>query len=204
MKEERITVRSRFSEFLVEQNGLDRRGFREWAFYPGMLFSATDKWWGNRGKRTAPHEGCDFCLYLDGQGRALGLEEGAIIPVMYDGLVVRIIDDFLGKSIVVAHAFSECAGQVLLTIYGHTVPSSDLAAGVSVKAGEIIGAIAPVGKSRSTVLPHLHVSVGRTSGLASCEGLNWENMAAVLAMADPLDFIEEMSYRVIEQHEPVG
>ena len=197
MKEDPAISKSRFTEFLVRENSLDRHGFDAWAFRPGMLFLATEKWWGDQGKRTLPHEGVDFCLYEDRQGRVLRLEEGIRVPVMYDGVVVRIIDDFLGKSVIAAHGSPEADGPLLLTIYGHTVPLPELAVGKAVKAGEIIASIARAGRSGGTVYPHLHVSVGRTSGLDSCRTLTWANMAKMVVMSNPLDLMAEDRYHMI-------
>ena len=55
--------KSRFTEMLIEANGLDPGGFNRWAFCHGMLFKSPDKWWGDYCRRDFPHEGLDFCLY---------------------------------------------------------------------------------------------------------------------------------------------
>lgn len=88
-----------FSEHLVTCNSLRQAGLEQWAFYPGMLFGATEKWWGDRGRRPRPHEGIDLCLYTDKAGRAFRLHESSRIPVMLDGEIVKIEEDFLGKSV---------------------------------------------------------------------------------------------------------
>jgi hypothetical protein len=191
--------KSRFTEFIVRENGLDRKNFR-WAFWPGMLFLAMEKWWGDRGERTVPHEGVDFCLHEDRQGKLRRLEEGARVPVMYDGVVVRIIDDFLGKSVIVAHHFTEDMNDPFITIYGHTVPLPDLEMGAAIGAGEIIATIAH-GRSGVGVHPHLHLSVGRATGLVSYKGLEWGNMTEAVAMSNPLDLIED-GYHVLPQVGP--
>ena len=71
-----------------------------------MLFNSTDKWWGDQGKRDKPHEGLDLCLYKDREDKILRLGENAKVPVIYDGIVVGIVDDFLGKSVIIEHLFS--------------------------------------------------------------------------------------------------
>ena len=88
---------TRFTEFLIQKNALDKGGFKEWVFCPGMLFNSTDKWWGDQGKRDKPHEGLDLCLYKDRKDTILRLGEKAKVPAIYDGRVVRIVDDFLGN-----------------------------------------------------------------------------------------------------------
>jgi murein DD-endopeptidase MepM/ murein hydrolase activator NlpD len=198
MADNRRQSTSRFTEFLVSENGLHVKGFDAWAFMPGMLFSASAKWWGDRGARTLPHEGVDFRLYTDRRGRVLHLDEGTKIPVMYDGIVVRIIEDFLGESVVVAHGSSASDATSFLTIYGHTAPLANLAVGAAVEAGEIIAMIAPAGASEGTVPPHLHISVGTLSGLVSCDSLEWKNMKEALTAWDPLDLITNGRHCLIE------
>ena len=98
---------TRFTEFLIQKNALDQGGFKEWVFCPGMLFNSTDKWWGDQGKRDKPHEGLDLCLYKDREDKILRLGEKAKVPVIYDGIVVGIVDDFLGKSVIIEHLISD-------------------------------------------------------------------------------------------------
>lgn len=185
-----LAGKTRFTEHMVRENGLSERGFEGWVFAPGMLFDAGDKWWGDRGKRGTPHEGLDICLYKDGQGRVLRLDAGSRVPVMYDGAVVGIIDDFLGKSVIVEHRFPEVPRVGLITIYGHTVPCRDCLVGGSVKGGDIIATIAGPGASTRHRYPHLHVCLGWPSGRIALEGLNWHNMREGLIMLDPLAIID--------------
>lgn len=187
-----------FTQFLIRENGLDRNGFEEWAFQSGMLFSATTKWWGDRGKRVVPHEGVDFCLYVDRQGRVFQLEKGTRIPVMYAGVVVNIIDDFLGKSVVVAHDCLKDGAPPLLTIYGHTAPLSGLTPGKSVEAGEVIATIAFGQNPLPRISPHLHVSVGFATGIVPYEKLDWKTMGVAVALSNPLDLLVEGRYCLVE------
>ena len=107
---------TRFTEFLIRKNALDKGGFKGWVFCPGMLFNSTDKWWGDQGKRDKPHEGLDLCLYKDREDKILRLGEKAKVPVIYDGIVVRIVDDFLGKSVIIEHILSDFDNNRLCTI----------------------------------------------------------------------------------------
>ncbi|NVM22508.1 MAG: hypothetical protein HWN68_12100 [Desulfobacterales bacterium] len=86
-----------FSEYLVRCNGLDELGFEEWLFHPGMLFGALDRWWADGGNRAKPHEGLDLCLYRGLGGHNRSLDERTKIPLTYDGEIVKIDDDFLGR-----------------------------------------------------------------------------------------------------------
>ncbi len=185
-----LAGQTRFTEYMVRENRLSERGFEGWVFAPGMLFDATDKWWGDKGKRSIPHEGLDFCLYKDGRGSVLRLEEDSRVPVMYDGCVMGIIDDFLGKSVIVEHRFPTLPRQGFLTIYGHTVPDRGCVVGGPVKAGDVIATIAGLGASRRDMYPHLHVCLGWPSGSIALEGLNWQNMREGLIMLDPLAVID--------------
>ena len=92
-----------FSQLLTETNGWDKTVFAKWVFARGMLFQATEKWWGDMGRRVIPHEGLDLCLYEDLNGKLRHLDETTAIPTMFDCRVVNIMDDFLGKTIMMEH-----------------------------------------------------------------------------------------------------
>lgn len=183
---------TRFTEWLIQKNALDRGGFQGWAFFPGMLFQSTDKWWGDRKKRDKPHEGLDLCLYKNREGAIVRLEEKAKIPVIYDGSVVGIIDDFLGKSIIVEHPFAHRDNARLCTIYGHTIPRNHLHAGKTVRQGDIIATLADSSRFKIDIFPHLHISLGWVSQSIPYDGLNWKNMGDpnTVALMDPMGIID--------------
>jgi hypothetical protein len=180
-----------FTHALIRENGLDLSGFEGWVFWESMLFKSSRKWWGDRGERDRRHEGLDLVLYQDRSGRILRLELKTRIPAMYDGVVAGIIDDFLGKSVIVAHQFPNC-DQMLLSIYGHTSPGAGLKTGETLKEGEIIGTLAGPGKSKAAVRPHLHVSLGWVSSIHACRDLDWGKMndPTVITMLDPLSVLD--------------
>jgi len=181
--------RSRFTGLLMRNNIAVEQGFKEWIFHPGMLFHAVDKWWGDRGKRGRPHEGLDVCLYRSRQGRVLRLAEGTAVPAMYDGVVVKIIDDFLGKSLIIDH--SSPGGIPFCSIYGHTIPKKGVEAGSRVKEGDIVAAIADTGRSKTGLCPHLHITIGLFSGAISYVRMDWETIgnSDMLTLVDPIGFI---------------
>lgn len=185
-------VKTRFTEYFIQNNGLDALGFECWIFCPGMLFNAMDKWWGGRGRRDRAHEGLDLCLYRDRRGRVLRLHEKTKIPVMYHGIVVKITHDFLGKSVIVEHGFREIDESKFCTIYGHTIPQADLRAGRFVREGEIIATITGSSRSKDNILPHLHISVGWLSKGVSYDELDWEKIGDLntLTLLDPLYVID--------------
>jgi hypothetical protein len=183
---------TRFTEFLIQKNGLEKGGFNGWVFYTGMLFNSTDKWWGDRGKRDRPHEGLDLCLYKDRNDMILRLEEKAKVPAIYDGMVIGIIDDFLGKSIIMKHSLSGSDNGRLSTIYGHTIPADNLYIGKVIREGDVIATLAGSSRSKSDILPHVHISLGRMSKEISDDRLDWENIGDpnTLTLLDPLRIMD--------------
>jgi hypothetical protein len=182
---------SRFTQFLVRENGLDETGFQEWVFYPGMLFNAMDKWWSNQGKRENPHEGLDLCFYRDRENRILNLDEKTKIPVLYHGVVVRVMDDFIGKSVMVEHRPPDSDHPRFCTIYGHTNLPRGLDVGRIFKAGDLLATLARPNKSQRNIPPHLHLSVGWIFNKISYETLDWKTMSTskTLKWVDPLKVI---------------
>lgn len=187
--------KSRFTEFFIRENALDESGFQEWTFYPGMLFNAMDKWWGNRGKRDKPHEGLDLCFYKDRKDRIFCFDEKMKIPALYDGIVVKMVDDFMGKSVFVEHRLPDSNHRRFFMIYGHTNPLPHLHDGRIVKEGEIIAALARPGKPQINIPPHLHLSLAWIFNKISYENLNWKTMGNLkeLKWVDPLQVISRHS-----------
>lgn len=185
---------TRFTECMVRENSLGRT-FARWVFLPGMLFNGVDKWWGDKGKRVAPHEGLDFSLYEDREGRVVRMKAGTRVPAMYDGCVAAIIDDFLGETIVMEHRFPHSPAFTLITVYGHAEPAAGLRPGRAFRAGHVVASVASRKSSDKGIDPHLHVSVGRPTGAVAHGSLNWQNMLQGLAMLDPLEAVDG-PYRV--------
>ena len=185
-------VKSSFCLNIIRHNGLDLTDFGEWLFYPGMLFNSDDKWWGNLSVRDTPHEGLDLSLYRDHNGRNISLKSGALVPVMYDGEVVRVINDFLGKTIFVRHReFGNCV-QDFYTIYGHVMPSNKVARGVILTEGDLLGSIADTSGSRSDLPAHLHISVALISKEITEDMLDWTAVRDLrrVKLFDPLAFLD--------------
>ena len=188
--------KTRFTEFLVRHNALDEGGFGEWILYPGMLFNARDKWWGDGGKRQQPHEGLDLCLYRDQQGQTHLFDEGTKIPVMYDGVVAKIVDDFLGKSIIVDHGVPDGHDSRFFTIYGHTNPHADLEVGKSLTQGDVIATLADSSKTEAGLVPHLHISLGLIPKATPYDRLDWQ-MISTTSMVTLLDPLSAMDCRYV-------
>jgi hypothetical protein len=182
--------KTRFTEHMVRENGLHEKGFAGWVFLPGMLFWGKNKWWGDESRRVTPHEGLDFSLYEDREGGLFRLGAGSRVPVMYDGIVVGIVDDFLGKTIIMEHRFPQAPALALVTVYGHTKPALALRPGRAFRAGEVMASIASRGASNKAIDPHLHVSLGQPSGAVALGSLNWQNMLRGLVMFDPFEVVD--------------
>jgi hypothetical protein len=183
--------KTRFTEMLVEENGLDQNGFETWIFCPGMLFNSPQKWWGDHGRRDFPHEGIDVCLYRDRSMRTRRLGVKCRIPVMYDGMVKAIISDYLGKAIIIEHETTESETERFLSVYAHTKPRADVNIGTLVKEGDIIATIADTGRSKSKIIPHLHLSLGLPSPSLSYDPFVWNIMRKpeLVTLLDPLEAI---------------
>ena len=130
----------------------------------------------------------DLCLYQDGQGEVCRLYEQARLPAMYDGAVVRLCDDFLGRSVMMEHDLP--GGGKLYVMYGHTVPRPDLEAGQSVWEGEAVAYLAPLPPHKTGLLPHLHISLGWAPGAVAYDQLEWERIPDVLTLLDPMQALD--------------
>lgn len=188
-----------FCEVLVRENQIDSLGFSWWVFHPGMLFGATIAWWGKGEKRKRPHEGLDFCLYADRRGGTARLLPGTKIPAMHEGTVVRIIGDYLGKSIILDHGPARTRENCrVCSVYGHTQPAGDVYAGKPVAAGDVLGYINGALSPGSKILPHLHVSIGYKADTLSYDDFDWKSLnERSVTFLDPLPLLEG-DYAVLE------
>ncbi len=195
---------TRFTEWLILENELDKPGLKEWIFCPGMLFHANCKWWGNKGPRNTPHEGLDIFLYRDQQDRIVRLDEKTRIPVMFDGVVVSIINDFFGNSVIVEHVFPDMDTGSVYTIYGHVNPLKGLHIGRRLKQGDIIGTLANPDQAGFNLMPHLHISVGCASRPISYDRLNWDTIgnSGTLTLLDPLGIIN-WQYQILDETDSI-
>ncbi len=183
---------SAFNSFFIRHNNdLNTHGFKEWIFYPEMLFHDTDAWWADNSLRPTPHEGIDLCFYRDNSERVRRINSGTKIPVMYTGDIVHIHDDFLGKSIYVKHCTNNKRGSTLHTIYGHTIPQNDCVTGKRTHEGDIIAEVAAISEN-SKALPHIHITMAWISESLSCKKLNWDTIwtSKSVALCNPLDHID--------------
>jgi hypothetical protein len=190
---------TRFAEALAACSGLRGAGFGRWAFTPGMLFSAPEKWWGDRGPRPRPHEGIDLCLYTDESGRLFALDASARIPAMLDGEVIKIEKDYLGQSVYVGHAVEDGNGRRLWTMYGHSAPLHPLRPGDRVRSGEIIASLPEKRKNNRGPRPHLHLTMAWVSPERAPRELGWETLhdRRIATLIDPLQAMG-CPYRILD------
>jgi len=130
-------------------------GFKCWVLCPGMLFGDRQEWWGERSRRRTEHEGVDFATGLLPNGETGNIPGGVPVRSLADGDVVAVLDDFIGKTVVVRHsAISREDGDVFYTCLSHIQPRVRPAD--SVAGGQIVGT---TGKSTGTSAPsHIHLT----------------------------------------------
>lgn len=131
----------------------EESGFQSWYFRSGRLFGACTEWWGDRNRRYAEHEGIDFAEGRRPNGLVGPIPEGTPVRAVADGEVGAVLDDFLGRTILVRHPhLVNRQGSVLYTQYSHIVPGG--VPGSAVRGGRILGTVGRL--TRSKVPAHLH------------------------------------------------
>jgi hypothetical protein len=177
-----------FTQAFIELNHLQEKAFKAWVLHPHMLFGGMYFWWGSKKQRPSPHEGIDLCLYLNGRDKIVNLDERIKIPATYDGKVVKVLDDFLGRSIFLEHHLPEINPEVFLTFSGHPLPADGIPPGCSVKQGQMIATVAP---PKNSVPPHLHMTTAWSSNTPDYDTLDWTtiNDPERLHLVDPLPFL---------------
>ena len=180
-----------FYQFLVSANQLEKNlGYGSLLFFPGMLFESRQKWWGRGGMRDQSHEGVDICFFADACGKRFRLDETIRIPAAFDGQVVRIIPDFLGSTVILAHQTEE-TGAFLFILYAHIRPDAGLCKGRHLSAGQTFAAIAPP-LANKVMPPHLHLSMMDARSTPQLESLDWPLLNGLdrSRFMDPLEMID--------------
>ena len=172
----------------------------QWAFYPGMLFQSMERWWGNGGYRSTPHEGIDLCLYNDQKSRTLVLDKAARIPAMYRGCINNIIDDYLGETVFIAHDINDDKGNQLYTIYGHVKLLGMIVRGVILEDGDLVASISGTEHKQLKIIPHAHISVAWIPESFPPEQLSWKimNESLDITLLDPLAVLNG-DYTILHQ-----
>lgn len=189
-------IKSGFTDYFIRENGLDGiEAFKEWLLCPEMLINASEKWWGDLGVRNVRHQGLDLSCYRTSNDNIIYLNGRTKIPAMYDGILVEVINDFLGKSLILKHSIPGYEVEDFLTVYGHTHPVQGIHIGKTYKEGETIAKLADTDSSRSRVMPHLHLSIGLLSKPVKYARLDWKKMSDpnTMILIDPLQVIDRYS-----------
>jgi hypothetical protein len=157
-----------------------------------MLFASGEKWWGDQGRRAAPHEGLDLCRFEEVNGRINTLDPHTKIPAAFAGEIVKIAPDFLGRSIYIAHGIFDGCGRQLYSAYGHTAPRPALTIGLKVAAGETIAEISGFPGKKLDILPHVHITFAWIPMPAADHDLNWDSLGTNtgITLIDPLSVLE--------------
>jgi len=166
--------KSGFIEHLIKINKLDECDFDHLVFFSQMMFRSMGKWWNGGGVRPVPHEGLDLCFFVNSQNDKFRLDETTDVPLIYDGIIVQVMDDYLGKTVIVSHHPDGKTQSSLLTIYGHVFPDDNLRVGDKINEGDVFATISGVDNRQTTLLPHLHISLARPDMLPPADQLTWE------------------------------
>ena len=166
----------------------DKKSFR-WCFLPGMLFLDSASWW-KESKRTRGHEGVDFCRFYAGQKCKAGLVGTDLVPALFDGVVVKVEDDFLASTVWMRHEAIQRGNMVLFSALAHVEPLDGVKEGKVCGQGEVV---ASIGRRRD-FLPmsmHLHVSVFWAPHFFKTARLGWPQLPTLkeIALFDPLQLI---------------
>jgi hypothetical protein len=188
------SLKSTFFKYLVANNRPHLDNFKEWIFFPGMLFNSLEKWWGDGGGRAAPHEGLDLCNFEEIKGQKKSLGPHTKIPAAFAGEIAKIAPDFLGKSIFISHGIFDGLGRQLYSAYGHTAPRASLKVGSNVAEGENLAEISklPDKKLDLAILPHIHITFAWIPVPIADHDLNWDNLGknSGITLIDPLSVLE--------------
>ncbi len=190
-----MKIESNYSHYLVSQNHLYGQGFCDWIFAKGTLFGEKEQWWDILGERPTSHEGVDICAFNDSGGQQIMLDDSFAVPVMFDGKVIDMFDDFLGKTLIVEHDYM-AEGYQLHSMYGHVLPGKHMLVGKKVEACEVIAKLAP--KNHPQITPHLHLSVLMVEK-SYAEPVRWQSIQSNgLKLCNPLDYINDMVFSEVK------
>ena len=183
---------SEFSERFVLLNDLKGRAFKNWAFLPGMRFMDMKTWWGRQSDRSSPHEGLDLAVFIDAENTEQQLSAAMKVPPLFKGRVIDIIDDLLGRTIIVGHPVHNSQGLTLNAFYAHLVPDASVTKGKEVGPGESLGTIAP---GNSNCPAHLHLSTAWCSAETRLKNFSWQaqSLQPLVKFFDPEELLGNAS-----------
>lgn len=153
-----------------------------WYFKNGMEFGNEYLWWGECKKRLVPHEGIDLG-YVEKNSEIIQVPPNFIIHNFIKGTVVRVIDDFIGKSVFIKHS-KTIDKKELFSIYGHIEANIK---SESLKSFDDIGRIA----SKKGIPRHYHYSLALIPCNIENEMLDWKiiNSIRQVEFINPINYI---------------
>jgi hypothetical protein len=186
-----------YFKYLEACNAFGAGGVAAWRFYPGMLFGSLEKWWPDSGSRATVHEGLDICYYTDASGTEKAFDSGVRVPVMASGRILGLCDDFLGRSVFLAHNFGEPV--LLVSVYAHIRPLPEILPGCDIEAGKVIGTVADTTGRRNRMPAHLHVTIMKIPANLSDVFLDWKFICQsdMVALLDPFAIMPCPACRIL-------
>jgi len=174
---------------VLEENNTILSNLTYFILYPGMEYRSQVKWWPDKGVRPTLHEGIDFCYYLDSACKEHYVTPDFKVPVMADGRVMTICDDYLGQTVFLDHGY-DCVSR-FLSIYAHIVPLKDLQKGDMLVQGEVIATVADTTGRKNRMPAHLHISLMQADRRISADKFDWNLMCygKNIELLDPLSMI---------------
>lgn len=121
----------------------------------GMEFGALDGWWGQKQRRSRPHEGIDIVRFRESSAGECKTLRDVPLRAIEGGQCVAIMDDFLGKTLVVRR-FRSLGGKQQFFVYGHLQLASSMRVGREFGPGSVIGCVR---ESVKSCPEHLHISL---------------------------------------------
>lgn len=139
----------------------DESGFESFILRTGMFFGDGIEWWGDRNRRRTQHEGLDFAEGRQANGDIRSIPEGTPVRAISDGEAATVLDDFLGKTVVVRHpAVPHRDGKIFHTLYSHIQPETGIARPVG--KGCLLGRV--VKQTTAGAPAHLHLTAAWIPG----------------------------------------
>ena len=185
----------------IEEANLSLGTIEKYYLYPGMEFRSELKWWPDAGVRPTLHEGIDICYYTDPEGVEYAVRPDFNVPVMADGQIFAICEDYLGHTLFLEHTFQpNPEKRRFLSIYAHMVPLPHLEVGDTLKAGQVIGCLADTTGRKNRMPAHLHLSLMDADRDISPEEFDW-NLICYGEKADLLNPVDHINSKKIEYPE---
>ena len=140
--------------------------------YPGMEFDSRVKWWPDEGERVTPHEGIDFCYFLDPAGDEWVATPDFQVPAMATGSVHAIVPDYLGQTLFLLHRSGR--ESRFLSVYAHIEVAPGILPGDRVCTAATLGTLADTSGRKNRMPNHLHFSLMLVDPVVPPEKYDWD------------------------------